>query len=154
MRPKIYLSGAIEKSKSPFGWRLEMKESLEPNYDVIVPKNLELPPDCSFADRQKIIKYDIVLTDVNDVISCQEFFVKIDAAVLKGAGTLSEITFATVFNKPITCWFDSMTIQDAPGWVQGCLHGADMVNGIKEATSHFKGKLAYYKHFYGKHKDE
>jgi hypothetical protein len=57
MRPKIYLSGAIEKSKSPFGWRLEMKESLEADYDVIVPDSLKLPPDCSFIDKQKIMNY-------------------------------------------------------------------------------------------------
>jgi hypothetical protein len=152
MKPKIYLSGAIEKSENPFKWRLEMKKGLEPDYDVIIPNELELPPNCSFLDRQKIIKYDIVLKDINDVISCQDFFVKIDPAVLKGAGTLSEITFATIYNKPIVCYFDDITIQDAPGWVQGCLYGATILSGVKDAIGHFRDKLGYYKQIYGKHK--
>jgi hypothetical protein len=153
MKPKIYLYGAIERSDNPFQWRQEIKSKLEPDYDVIVPTGLELPPDCSFLDRQKVIKYDIVLKDINDVISCQEFFVKIDPAVLKGAGTLSEITFATIYNKPITCWFDGISIQDAPGWIQGCLYDTSVVSGIKEAIGHLNGKLPHYKQLYRKHAD-
>lgn len=151
MKPKIYLSGAIEKSDSPFKWRMEMKKALEPDYDVIVPAGLELPPNCSFVDRQKIIKYEIILRDINDVISCQEFFVKIDPAVLRGAGTISEITFATIYNKNITFLLEDVVIDNVPGWVQGCLHGQTMVNGVQEAIAHFRAKFGHYKQLYRTH---
>lgn len=145
MKPKIYLAGAIQKSADPFTWRLELKKALGKEYDVIVPGDkLNLPPNPSLAQKQKAIKYDIIIKDVCDVISCQELFVKIDPDVLKGAGTVSEITFGCIYNKPVVCWFDGITIQDVPGWVQGCLYGADMVSSINQAVALYKGKIDQY----------
>lgn len=145
MKPKIYLAGAIQKSADPFTWRLDFKKALENEYDVIVPGDkLDLPPNPSLAQKQKAIKYGIIIKDICDVISCQELFVKIDPAVFKGAGTLSEITFGCIYNKPMVCWFEDMGIKDTPGWVQGCLYGATMVDTLPQAIDHFKVKIDHY----------
>jgi nucleoside 2-deoxyribosyltransferase len=148
MKPSIYLSGAIEKSKDPFNWRNEVKESLLQYYDVIIPDKIKVPKKCSFLYKQKVIN-NIVIRDINNLIRCEHFLVKIDSAVLKGAGTLSEITFAAIYNKPIVCYFDDITIQDVPGWIQGCLYDATILNGVKDAIKYFK----CYRQLYGKHKD-
>ena len=37
MKPKIYLAGAIQRSKDPYTWRYKIRDGLEPNYDVIIP---------------------------------------------------------------------------------------------------------------------
>ena len=146
MKPKIYLAGAIQRSKDPYTWRFKIRDGLESDYDVIIPEDkLDLPPKFSLEDRQKAIYNDIIFRDIDYTVFCKEFFVKLDPDVFKGAGTVGEITFACYIHKPITCWFDGMTAQDVPGWVLGCLYGATMVGSAEEAIAHFRGKLGHYK---------
>ena len=75
--------------------------------------------------------------DICDVISCQELFIKIDRDVFKGAGTVSEITFGCVYNKPMVYWMDGIKMKDIPGWVQGCLCDAKKVSGIRQAIDYY-----------------
>ena len=138
-KPTIYLSGAVQRSKDPWTWRLALQNALKDRYDVIIPKDkIDVPANSTLADKQRVIKESIIMKDIHDVLGCAEFFVKIDPDVFKGAGTVSEITFAAYFNKHITYMLDDVKFQDIPNWVQGCLYNAMRVKNISDAIKYYK----------------
>lgn len=142
IKPKIYLSGAIQRAEDPWTWRFAMRNSLQQHYDIIIPEDkIEFPPKATFEDRQIIIKHNIILKDIHDVLDCNEFFVKLDPYVFKSAGTVAEITFAAYFRKPITYILDDIAMDDMPGWIHGCLSDADCMPDIKAAIQHFRDKI-------------
>ena len=106
---------------------------------IRIPEDkIDVPANSTLADKQRVIKESIVMKDIHDVLGCVEFFVKIDPDVFKGAGTVSEITFAAYFNKRITYMLDDVKFQDIPNWVQGCLYGAMRVKNISDAIKYYK----------------
>jgi predicted transcriptional regulator len=140
-KPTLYLSGAVQRAKDPWTWRFALRDALSKEYDVIIPEDkLDLPSNATMHQKQQLIKNDIVIKDVKDVVDCSEFFVKIDPDVFKGAGTVSEVTFAAYFNKPMVYVLDKIKLKKLPNWVQGCLFNALLVKDIDQAIKHFLAK--------------
>ena len=70
-----------------------------------------------------------------DVTTSRYFFVKIDKAVFKGAGTISEITTAAWMGKDLVVLLEGVKLTDIPEWTLGCLAGATFVDSIDEAIN-------------------
>lgn len=129
----LYLSGSIEKSDDPDTWRKKMYKSLHKKLRVIIPKKAEVPFDKTDPEYKTYMKQNFVMPDMISVSTSKYFFVKIDCAVLKGAGTISEITTAAWLGKDMIAFLDGVKEDDLPSWMLGCLDGATFVNSIDEA---------------------
>ena len=79
-----------------------------------------------------------VIPDMSDVARSKYFFIKIDKGVLKGAGTISELSLAAWMNRDIVAMLDGVSLDELPGWMCGCLAKAHMVVNIKEAIEYYK----------------
>jgi hypothetical protein len=132
-KPGLYLSGSIEYSKNYKGWRNKMFKNLHSLYKVIIPEKANCPFDKTDPEFKAWIKENTVLRDMINVSTSQFFFVKIDKAVLKGAGTISEITTASWLGKNMLVLLDGLKEEQLPTWMLGCLANADFVNSIDEA---------------------
>ena len=137
-KPAIYLSGSIEYSKTHKRWRNKMHKVLHRKFRVIIPEKVDCPFEKSDPEFQAYIHENIVMKDMINVITSRYFFVKIDKAVLKGAGTISEITTASWQDKHMVVMLDGLNPQDLPTWMLGCLAGAEFVNSIDEAIEIYK----------------
>jgi len=134
----IYLSGSIEYSKTHKKWREKMYKGLHRLFRVIIPEKADCPFDKSDPEFQVFIHENIVMKDMINVITARYFFVKIDKAVLKGAGTISEITTASWQDKHMVVMLDGLKTQDLPTWMLGCIAGAEFVDSIDEAIELYK----------------
>jgi hypothetical protein len=138
-KPSIYLCGAIERSLDYISWRTEFKEKLSYKYNVIIPyaKSTKLTKDN--PKYKKFVFDNYIVPDINDVISSKYFFVKIDKAVLRGAGTGSEICLARWnFKHMVYILEDGLTELDIPGWILGCLFQAKKVKTLDEAIDFYR----------------
>jgi len=132
-KPGLYLSGSIEHSKNYKKWRNKMYKKLHSYYDVIIPDKADCPFDKDDIEYKIWLKKNIIMRDMVNVATSQYFFAKIDKAVFKGAGTISEITTAAWLGKDMIVFLDGVQEKDLPGWMLGCLSGAVYVNSIEEA---------------------
>jgi len=135
---KIYLSGSIEYSSDPYSWRDQIYKELSSLYKVIIPKAVEIPhfkPDIKY--KEFTYKY-FVLPDIKHILKSEHMFVKIDEAVLHGAGTISEITFASFYKKHLVYMIDGLEERNLPGWLLGCLWKAKRVHTIDETIEYYK----------------
>jgi len=137
-KPGLYLSGSIEYSKDYKGWRNKMFKALHSYYKVIIPERANCPFDAADPEFKAWIKENTVMRDMINVSTSQFFFVKIDRAVLKGAGTISEITTAAWLGKNMLVLLDGLTEEKLPTWMLGCLANADFVNSIDEAIGVYR----------------
>lgn len=140
MKKVLYLSGSIEYSKDPSSWRNTMEKELYTKYEIINPAAQYCPLVKNNSTEYKKWIYDrFVIPDIEYVLKCSHFFVKIDKATGRGSGTWSELTLATYLNKHIIYMFDNITPPDIPGWSLGCLAYALQVNTLDEAIKYYKG---------------
>ena len=139
-KPGLYLSGSMEYSKNYKRWREKMYKNLHHFYKVIIPDKAECPFDKSDLEFKHWMKEKIVVKDMIDVSTSQYFFVKIDKAVLKGAGTISEITNAAWLGKNMLVMLDGIREDHLPSWMLGCLANAEFVNSIDEAIGVYRAK--------------
>jgi hypothetical protein len=139
-KPSIYLSGSIEYSKSYNIWRKKMLKDLHRQYRVIIPDKADCPFDKVDPEFKEWIRDNTVMKDMVNVATSQYFFVKIDKAVLKGAGTISEITTACWLGKDMMVMLDGVKAVSLPTWMLGCLAGAQFVESIDEAIVVYKEK--------------
>jgi hypothetical protein len=137
-KENIYLSGSIEFSLDAFSWRNELEQALSEKYNVIIPiaKDTKIS---KYSPKYKewVYKY-FIRPDIDDVIESKYFFVKIDKAVLRGAGTISETTVAAYYNKNIVYWITNCLKEtELPGWLLGSLHRGTKVKSIGEAVRYY-----------------
>jgi len=137
-RDCLYLSGSIEYNKNPDAWREKMHDSLGYKYHVIIPWAAKPPGNKGDKIYNDWVLQNFIHPDMADVARSKFFFIKIDKGVLKGAGTISELSLATWMNKYIVAMLDGLEIQELPGWMCGCLTKAKFVKTINEAIDHFK----------------
>ena len=140
-RPGLYLSGSIEKSDDPNTWRKKMYKALHKNYKVIIPDKADIPFDKTDPEYKAWMKAKFIMPDMINVSTSKYFFVKIDDAVLHGAGTISEVTTAAWLSKNMVVFIDKIKETDIPSWMLGCLDGATFVTSIDEAISVFMDKV-------------
>jgi hypothetical protein len=140
-KPTLYESGSMEFSKDPNTWRNKMYAELCDLYDVIVPIAKFCPYNKSNILYREWIKKEFVIPDMEYVLKCDHFFVKLDKAVARGSGTYGELTLAAYLNKPIVYMLDNIKIEDLPGWSIGCLYNATEVANIDEAVKYYKNLL-------------
>ena len=139
MNKILYLSGSIEFSKDPAGWRNQMERELTSIYKVINPAAQFCPLDKDDTKEYKQWIFErFILPDVRDVMVCSHFFIKIDKTTGRGSGTWGELTLAAYLNKKIIYWFDNINPKDLPGWALGCLTNGIKVDNIEEAIKLLK----------------
>jgi len=117
-----------------------MYKALHPFYKVIIPEKVNCPFEKTDPEFKIWIKENTVLRDMINVSTSQYFFVKIDKAVLKGAGTISEITTAAWLSKEMLVMLDGVKEEHLPTWMLGCLAGAEFISSIDEAIGVYKSK--------------
>ena len=139
-KPGLYLSGSIEFSKNFKRWREKMFKKLHLHYKVIIPEKADCPFEKTDPEFKAWIKEYTVIKDMINVSTSQYFFVKIDKAVLKGAGTISEITTACWLGKDLVVFLDGVKEETLPTWMLGCLANAEYVTSIDEAISLYERK--------------
>lgn len=139
-KPAIYLSGSIEHSLKHNIWRKQMHKGLHRKYKVIIPDKADCPYEKDEPEYGEWMSANIVMRDMINVVTSQYFFVKIDRAVLKGAGTISEITTAHWMSKDMIVMLDGIRLSSLPSWMLGCLAGAQFVDSIEEAVEVYKQK--------------
>ncbi len=99
MKEYIYLSGSIEFSKNPYDWRNLFFKELNDHYNVIIPKYKNPPYEKSSPKYKKWVNDTFIKPDISDLLKSKYVFIKIDKAVLCGAGTISEVCFASFYKK-------------------------------------------------------
>lgn len=87
---------------------------------------------------KKWIYDNFIIPDIQDVMRCSHFFIKIDKTTGKGSGTWGELTVAAYLNKHIIYMIDGIDAADIPGWSLGCLTYAHKVSSIDEAIKLLK----------------
>jgi hypothetical protein len=137
-RPALYLSGSIEHQKNHKVWRNQIYKALHRNFKVIIPDKAISPFEKTDVEFKEWMRDNFVMKDMINVATSQYFFVKIDNAVLKGAGTISEITTASWLGKHMVYILDGVKEQSLPSWMLGCLAIAEQVNSIEEAIEVYK----------------
>lgn len=141
MKESIYLSGSIEFSSDAYTWRHQMEKELNLKYHIIVPAYKDPPYSKSSEQYKKWVYNTFIRPDIIDVIKSKYIFVKIDKGVLNGAGTISEVCFASFYKKHIIYMLDDgLTEKDLPGWLVGSLYKAKKVKSIEEAIKFYKNK--------------
>ena len=139
-RPQIYLSGSIEYQKKHHAWRKRMYKALHRKYRVIIPEKADCPFDKGEPEYRSWIHDNTVMKDMINVATAHYFFVKLDKAVFKGAGTISEITTAAWMGKDMIVMLDDIKETSMPTWTLGCLDGAVFVDSIEEAIELYKSR--------------
>lgn len=137
-KPGLYLSGSIEFSKDAESWRKYMYRKLHYWYNVIIPVEAQPPFEKTDPEYAAFIKKNFVIPDMIDVTTSKYFFVKLDKAVFKGAGTQGEITSACFMGKHIIAYLDGIKLEKIPGWIIGCLDDATFVDSIDEAIELYR----------------
>jgi len=140
-KPAIYLSGSIEYSKAHEAWRNKFYKALHRTYKVIRPDKIDCPFEKVDPEYGIWVHDNTVMKDMVDVATSQYFFVKVDKAVLKGAGTISEITTAAWLGKSMIVMYDGVKRETLPNWMIGCLATAQIVESIDEAIDIYKEKI-------------
>jgi hypothetical protein len=139
MNKSVYLSGSIEYSKDPSSWRNKMEKELYGICKVINPSTQFCP-----LEKEDTITYkewiynNFIIPDIQDVMRCSHFFIKIDKATGRGSGTWGELTVAAYLNKRTIYMIDGIDIPNIPGWSLGCLAYAHKVDNIDEAIDFIK----------------
>ena len=137
-KPAIYLSGSIDYQKNHKKWREKIYKALHRKYKVIIPDKANCPFEKTDIEFREWIRSNTVMKDMVNVATSQYFFVKIDKAVLRGAGTISEITTACWLGKDMVVLIDGVRVSALPTWMLGCLAGAEFVDSIDEAIELYK----------------
>lgn len=142
MNKILYLSGSIEFSNDPSSWRNHIEKHLTSHYKIINPASQFCPLDKADTDEYKKWVYDrFIIPDVQDVLRCSHFFIKIDKSTGRGSGTWGELTIAAYLNKKIIYWFDDISPLDIPTWALGCLYNSYKVESIDEAINYLKKEV-------------
>jgi len=136
--PNLYLSGSIEFAKNPDSWRNKVFKALHKQYNVIIPKAIEPPFEKTEEEYKGWIKESFIMPDMTNVATSKYILVKIDTAVFKGAGTVSEMSLACWLGKDIVYVLDNIEEKDMPGWALGSLANAKKVASINEAIDYYK----------------
>jgi hypothetical protein len=139
-KASIYASGAIEASADPDTWRKKLYRGLHKYYNVIIPDTIDCPFTKEDEEYAQWTKENFIMPDMHDVATSREFFVLLDKAVFKGAGTVSEMTLACWLGKEIVYMLNGIELKDIPGWAIGCLAGAVEVKSIEDAIEYYKRK--------------
>lgn len=137
-RNTLYTSGSIEFNDDPNTWREHMRNELKHKFHVIIPWAAVPPSEKGSIIYNEWVLRNFVMPDMADVARSRFFFIRIDKGVLKGAGTISELSVAAWFNRYIVAFIDGVDIKDLPGWMCGCLTNAHFVNSVEEGIEHFK----------------
>lgn len=137
-KPSLYLSGSIDYSDDYKVWRNQMYKALHRHYRVIIPEKADCPFEKDDYEFREWIRDHTVMKDMVNVATSQYMFVKIDKAVLKGAGTISEITTACWLGKHMIAMLDGVRLTSLPTWMLGCLAGAEFVDSIEEGIEIYK----------------
>lgn len=139
IKKTIYTSGAIEFSKDPLTWRNQLVRALCKTYTVINPKEVFCPYTKSETEYKDFIFKSCVIPDMEFVMKCDYFFVKIDKNnITYASGTWGELSLAAYLNKHIVYYLDDVKEEEISGWVLGCLTKAIKVNSIKDAIDLYK----------------
>ena len=128
----------MEYNKDPTTWRQKMYEALRYKYHVIIPWMCEPPFKKGESKYSKWVYHNFVVPDLSDVTRSQYFFIRIDPGVLKGAGTISELSLAAFLNRHIVAVIDRVERKNLPGWMLGCLVKAHFVLNINSAIEYYK----------------
>jgi hypothetical protein len=137
-KPSLYLSGSIDYSDDYKVWRNQMYKALHRHYRVIIPEKADCPFEKADYEFREWIRDHTVMKDMVNVATSQYMFVKIDKAVLKGAGTISEITTACWLGKHMIAMLEGVRLTSLPTWMLGCLAGAEFVDSIEEGIEIYK----------------
>ena len=140
MKPAIYTSGSMEFNKKCFVWRKKMNRALHHWYKIIIPDAIDCPFEKEDKEYSSWIKDFYIMPDMQSVATSRHFFVLLDQAVFKGAGTISELSLACWLGKEIVAVFDGITPKKIPSWIVGCLTGATVFKSVDEAISYYKEK--------------
>ncbi len=139
MNKSVYLSGSIEHSKDPSSWRNQMEKELFGLYQVMNPSTQFCPlGKVDEFNFKKWIYDNFIIPDIQDVMRCSHFFIKIDKTTGKGSGTWGELTVAAYLNKKIIYMIDGVEPENIPGWSLGCLTYAHKVDSIDDAIKFLK----------------
>jgi hypothetical protein len=141
MKNSIYTSGSMEYNDKCLVWRKEMNRKLHYWYKIIIPDPTPCPFDKEDEEYSKWVREHFIMPDMHDVATSRHFFVLLDPAVFKGAGTISELSLACWLGKEIVYMLDGIEKKDIPGWVIGCLTGAKQVSSIEEAIEYYKNSV-------------
>jgi hypothetical protein len=141
IRDSLYTSGSMEYNKDPETWRERMQNALKHKVHVINPKIMEIPFNKDEDNYRDFVYRNFVMPDLSDVARCKYFFIKIDKAVFKGAGTISELSLAAWMNKHIVAMFDDIEMHECPGWLLGCLSNAYFVKDVEDGIAYYKSIL-------------
>lgn len=130
---RIYLAGAISHAPDfGYGWRMELTSTLEnKGYSVwdpclqqelngIAPRELH---KLKYKNYQEFLEQcsKVVEFDLGNLKKSSAVFCKIDDAVLKGAGTIGEITTCQVLGIPVYMWIDMEDWKTKlSGWILAC----------------------------------
>jgi len=133
--PVVYLSGGMEYSKDEgVGWRNDITPHLKSlgyrvfnpvieqvrglGYSVASVKDLKTGDFLEFREiASRIVDSDLYEVSNSELVVC-----KIDDSVLKGAGTIGELTLCRYKSIPVIAW---VTVDGGPSslptWLLGCL---------------------------------
>lgn len=121
-----------------YTWRERLAKGIRTKYNVIIPEAKDPKMKKSHPNYRRWVYELYIRPDISDVLRSKYLFVKIDKAVLRGAGTISEVCFAAYYRKNIVYMLtDGLKEKDLPGWMLGCLVKATKVKTIKEAVEYY-----------------
>lgn len=138
VRDSLYTSGSMEYNKDPDTWREKMGNALKLRVHVIKPITMSVPFKKGEEGYAQFVHRSFIMPDLSDVARSKYFFIKIDKGVLKGAGTISELSLAAWMNKHIVATLDGVKIEECPGWMVGCLATATFVKNVEEGIELYK----------------
>jgi len=137
IKPRIYLSGAIEFTTDAYSWRNTMFRELHDTYEVVIPDLIPCPFTKDDDEYGAWVKKNFILPDMKDVATCHKFFVYIDHTY--SSGTYGELSLAAWLNKDIVCFLDKgIKVNELPMWILGCLSDCTFVNSINDAIIYYK----------------
>lgn len=93
---KVYLGGAIDEAKDPFGWRKTVAAQLPEGWEAVDPIDLNNGPFKPGDDAQKLVD-----ADLDAIEGCDAFIAMISQA---SWGTGMEIFYAHGCGIPIIGW--------------------------------------------------
>lgn len=137
-RDCLYLSGSMEYNNKCDIWRDKMYLALRHKFHVIRPWNANIRYGKGSPEYSKFVYHNLVMPDLSDVSRSRFFFIKIDPAVFKGAGTISELSLAAFYNRQILAFIDGVKKEEMPGWMLGCLARANFATSIDQAIEYYK----------------
>lgn len=131
----VYLAGGMEYAEDGKSWRKEAAIKLAKrgfdSWDPYVEESKffdsnEIQEFIKNGDKEKdfikfrslmnmLLKHDLkIVRDVADIV-----LVRFDKSVLSGGGTKSELSIASLYNKPAHVWLCGLSLREVPTWCIG-----------------------------------